>query len=567
MHHEQGRTQRPRIVASDRDAATVSLLADELHARYGRDYDVVVAASSEDARAYLGEVTPSDIALVVADRADDGVALLAATRTLHPRAKRVLLIGWNENRSAREEIVTAITRGDVDYYVAKPTAPPDERFHRAISEFLDDWWRLRGRSFEAIRVVADDRSARAHEICDLLHRHDFPYAFHGVDSDAGRAALKAAAVDPTATPIVIVDGRPPLIDPTNLEVAEALGARTRPGEGTYDVVVIGGGPAGLAAAVYAGSEGLRVALVERTSMGGQAGTSSMIRNYLGFPRGVSGAELATRAFDQAILFGTEMVYGGDVVALHADRDLRVVELADGATLTTRAVVIATGVAYRTLEAASLDAFHGVGVHFGSAMSEARALTGHDVCVVGGGNSAGQAAMHLAQFARSVTMIVRSNTLAASMSDYLVKSIERTPSIDIHFETEVVGGGGDGRLEWIDLEDRTTGTIERVAAAALFVLIGAEPRTAWLSPSVQRDAWGYIATGGHCECHIELGGERAPLMFETTMPGVFAVGDVRQGSIKRVASAAGEGAVCVRIIHDYLDERRENVTHFQTRTSR
>ena len=310
----------------------------------------------------------------------------------------MLLIGWNENRSAREEIVAAINRGDVDYYVAKPTAPPDERFHRAISEFLDDWWRLRGRSSAAIRVVADEHSARAHEICDLLHRHDFPYAFHGVDSDAGRAALEAAAVEPTATPIVIVDGGPPLIDPTNVEVAEALGARTRPGEGTYDVVVIGGGPAGLAAAVYAGSEGLRVALVERTSMGGQAGTSSMIRNYLGFPRGVSGAELATRAFDQAILFGTEMVYGGDVVAVHADRELRVVELADGATLTTRAVVIATGVAYRTLEVASLDAFHGVGVHYGSAMSEARALTGHDACVVGGGNSAGQAAMHLAQFA-------------------------------------------------------------------------------------------------------------------------------------------------------------------------
>jgi len=552
MHHEQGLTQRPRIVAADRDAGTASLLADELHARYGRHYDVVVVASNEEARAHL-RVGQGDVALVVADRADDGVALLATTRTLHPRAKRVLLIGWNENRSAREEIVAAITRGDVDYYVAKPTAPSDERFHRAITEFLDDWWRLRGRSFEAICIVADDHSARAHEICDLLHRHDFAYAFHGVDSDAGRAALAAADVDPAATPIVIVDGGPPLVAPTNLEIAEALGARTRPGEGTYDVVVIGGGPAGLAAAVYAGSEGLRVALVERTSMGGQAGTSSMIRNYLGFPRGVSGAELATRAFDQAILFGTEMVYGGDVVAVHADRDLRLVELADGTTITTRTVVIATGVAYRTLEVASLDAFHGVGVYYGSAMSEARALAGHDACVVGGGNSAGQAAMHLGQFARRVTIIVRSNTLAASMSDYLVKSIERTPNIDIRFVTEIVGGGGDGRLEWIDLEDRTTGTIERVAAAALFVLIGAEPHTAWLSPSVQRDAWGYIATGGQCECHIELGGARSPLMFETTMPGVFAVGDVRQGSVKRVASAAGEGAVCVRIIHDYLDE--------------
>ena len=267
-----------------------------------------------------------------------------------------------------------LKHGDADYYVAKPTAPPDERFHRAISEFLDEWWRLRGRPFAAVRVIGDDHSPRAHEICDLLHRHDYPYAFHDVGSDAGRAALEVFALRPVSIPVVFVEGRAPLIDPTNLEVAEALGARTRPGEGPYDVVVIGGGPAGLASAVYASSEGLRVALVERTSMGGQAGTSSRIRNYLGFPRGISGAELATRAFDQAILFGTEMVYG-DVVAVRAEDDLRVVELADGTTLVTKAVVVATGVAYRTLDVPSLDAFNGVGVHHGSAMSEARALTG------------------------------------------------------------------------------------------------------------------------------------------------------------------------------------------------
>ena len=554
MRDEQHTQHCPRIVAIDHDATTRALLADELEARYGRHYDIVVAGSSEEVHPFLTDGTGADVALVVAERHEEGVQLLATARALHPHAKRAMLIGWNENRSAREEIIQLLAHGVADYYIVKPMATSDERFHRAVTEFLDDWWRLRGRPYDAIRVVGDDRSPRAHEICDLLHRHDFPYAFHSVDSEAGRATLAAAGVEATSEPVVIVDGHAPFIDPTNVDIAEALGARTRPGEGTYDVIVIGGGPAGLAAAVYAGSEGLRVALVERTSMGGQAGTSSMIRNYLGFPRGISGAELAIRAFDQAILFGTEMVYGADIVGVRADDGLRIIELADGATLTTQVVVVATGAAYRRLDVPSLDALHGVGVYYGSAMSEARALTGEHACVVGGGNSAGQAAMHLAEFAKSVTIVVRSNTLATSMSDYLIKSIERTPNVDIRFETEIADGGGDGRLQWIDFKDRATGAIERVAAAAVFVLIGAEPNTDWLPPSVQRDAWGYIATGGHCECRIDVNGERPPLMFETTMPGVFAIGDVRQGSIKRVASAAGEGAVCVRLIHDYLDER-------------
>ncbi|HZR12197.1 MAG TPA: FAD-dependent oxidoreductase [Acidimicrobiia bacterium] len=552
MHDERRASRRPRIVAVDHEASTRARLADELDSRYGRHYDVVVARSGEDVLADLDDAASADVALVLAERRDDHSQLLTRVRARHPHAKRALLVGWNENRSAREEVVQLLARGDADYYVTKPMGSPDERFHRAVTELLDDWWRLRGRPYDTVNVIGDVRSARVHEICDLLHRHDFPYAFHSVDSDAGRAALEAAGMTPTREPVVVVEGHAPLVDPANLDVAEALGARTRAGEGTYDVVVIGGGPAGLAAAVYAGSEGLRVALVERTSMGGQAGTSSMIRNYLGFPRGISGAELATRALDQAILFGTEMVYGGDVVALRAEGPLRIVELADGTSLTTRAVVIATGVAYRTLDVPSLDALNGVGVHYGSAMSQARALTGEHVCVVGGGNSAGQAAIHLAQYAAQVTIVVRSTSLAASMSDYLVKSIERTRNIEIRYATEVADGGGDGRLEWIDLRDRSTGVIARTGAAALFVLIGADPCTDWLPPSVARDAWGYIATGGHCDCHVDDDATRAPLMFETTMPGVFAVGDVRQGSVKRVASAAGEGAVCVRVVHEYLD---------------
>ena len=465
----------------------------------------------------------------------------------------MLLIGWNENRSAREEIADVIIRGDADYYVAKPTVPPDERFHRAISEFLDDWWRLRGRPFEAVRIVGGDQSPRAHEICDLLQRHDFPYTFHDVDSDAGREALEAAGVDPTSSPVVIVDGCAPLIDPTNLDVAEALGARTRPGEGVYDVVVIGGGPAGLAAAVYAGSEGLRVALVERTSMGGQAGTSSLIRNYLGFPRGISGAELGPVRSNKRSCSGP--------------RWSTAATSSPCAPKTTSASSNSPTVRPSRREPSSSRPASPTARSTSRPSSVQRRRRPLRVRHVGSSSAHGRARVRRRRrqlgrpsrdaprtVCKSVTIVVRSNTLAASMSDYLVKSIDRTPNIDIRFETEVADGGGDGRLEWIDLKDRTTGAIERVAAAALFVLIGADPCTDWLPASVQRDAWGYIATGGHCECHLDLDGELPPLMFETTMPGVFAVGDVRQGSVKRVASAAGEGAVCVRLIHDYLDEK-------------
>jgi thioredoxin reductase (NADPH) len=334
------------------------------------------------------------------------------------------------------------------------------------------------------------------------------------------------------------------VDPTNVELADALGARTRPGAGVYDMIVVGGGPAGLSAAVYAESEGLRTALIEPTAMGGQAGTSSMIRNYLGFPRGISGAELAARAFEQAILFGTEMIYGTAATGLRADGDLRIVQLANGAEVTGRTVVIATGVSYRTLGIASLEEFNGVGVFYGSAMSEAATLVGQPVYVVGGGNSAGQAALYLSKFASQVTLLVRSDSLASSMSQYLITEIDATPNVSVQFETEIVGASGRGQLETIDLCHGRSQYIETVAAAAVFILIGAQPFTDWLPPDVVRDDWGYVATGPS---------EQAPnrLPYESTMPGVFAVGDVRRDSVKRVASATGEGAVCVRMVHEYL----------------
>jgi thioredoxin reductase (NADPH) len=561
--------ERAAIVAVDGNDVTRARLEDELNARYGAHYAVTVLADAPDAVALLHDHADAggDVALVLADRHAPGLHVLEVARTLHAHAKRGLLVAWDEHRSAREEVVTILARGIADYFVTRPTASPDERFHRAVTEFLEDWWRVRGRPFEVVRVIGDERAARTHEICDLLQRHDFPYGFYANDSDAGRAVLTDAGVDATDAPVVLVEGHAPFVDPATLDVARALGARTEPGAGVYDVVVVGAGPAGLAACVYAGSEGLRIALVERVAMGGQAGTSSMIRNYLGFPAGISGAELAARAFDQAILFGTEMVYGGDATGLRADDQLRVVELADGSAIRGRAVVLASGVSYRRLGVPSLERFAGVGLFYGAAMSEARALSGQRVFVVGGGNSAGQAAMHLAKYAEQVTILVRSDSLAGSMSEYLVKDIDACPNIDVRFGVEVAGGGGDdGRLEWLTLKDRTTGRLEQTPAAAVFVLIGAEPCTGWLPDTIERDDWGYLLTGARCRggaCGTDTHGCRPDgndasahgSLFETSMAGVFAVGDVRQGSVKRVASAAGEGAVCVRLVHEYLADTR------------
>ena len=533
---------KPAIVVVEGDEAARATLRRELGARYAADYDIVVEASGDAALEHLRrmEGAGNEVALLLADHHTDGLAFLAEASALHPRTRRALLLAWGESRARREEVAAAFALRRTDSIVVKPTVSPDERFHRSITELLDEWWRLHGTAFQAVRVIGDPDSPRSHEVCDLLQRHDIPYGFYPSDGDEGAAMLDELAPGADRLPVLVLhDGRT-FVDPTNIEVADALGARTRAGTGVYDVVVVGGGPAGLATAVYAESEGLQTALVEPVAMGGQAGTSSMIRNYLGFPRGISGAELAVRAFEQALLFGTEVVYGSAATSLRAEGDLHVVGLSDGSELVARTVVVATGVAYRLLGVPALEPYTGVGVFYGAAITEARAVAGAPVAVVGGGNSAGQAAVHLAAFAERVTILVRSDGLAQSMSDYLVTEIEATSSIEVRSHAEVVVGGGDDRLQWVDVADGRTGAVERLPAAALFVLIGAAPFTDWLPPSIERDRWGSVVTGRAL----------APL-FETSLPGVFAVGDVRQGSVKRVASAAGEGSVCVRLIHDHL----------------
>lgn len=541
-------SRKPVIAIVDPETG-ISRSVEQLTARYSDDYTIVVDPDIVSGATRLRTLAADghDVALILADRASSGAALLDDARGLHPQARRGLLLNWNEHRTYREEIAAAFAQRHAECVVTKPLDTPDERFHRSITELLDEWWRLRDPRASAVRIVGAARTARIYEMCDLLQRQDVPFVFHPADSPLGAELLDGAGITECTAPVVVLrDGRA-LVDPSNVALADALGARTRPGSGIYDLVVVGGGPAGLSAAVSAGSEGLRTALIEPTAMGGQAGTSSMIRNYLGFPRGISGAELATRAFEQAILFGTEMIYGTPASGLSVDGDLRVVHLADGTEVPGRAVVIATGVSYRTLGIPSLEPLNGIGVYYGAAMSEAAALAGKEVLVVGGGNSAGQAAVFLARFAARVTILVRSETLAETMSDYLVTEIAATPNILVRYGVEVVDGGGDGRLQTLDVRHRASGTIDTLPADALFVLIGAEPFTQWLPPEVARDDWGFVQTG-------PSGGDASLLQYESTLRGVFAIGDVRRDSMKRVAAAAGEGAVCVRLVHEYLADR-------------
>ena len=521
--------------------------------RYAADYRIVSSASAAEALAQLEGLRAEGaaVALILADQwmpGLTGIEFLARARDLHPTARRGLMISWGD-LSTPERIVEAAALGQAEFYLQKPAWAPDERFHQGVTESLAAWWRTRGGQFEAATVIGEYPSARVHEIRDLLTRNNVPFGFHRNDSDEGRAALERLGVPAHAGPVVALYNSIVLVDPTNVEVAAALGVEVRPTQRTYDLVIVGAGPAGLAAAVYGTSEGLSAALLELEAFGGQAGTSSLIRNYLGFPRGVSGVELASRAYEQAWMFGTHFIYGNPATSLAEDGAERVVGLLDGSEVRSRAVIVATGVSYRRLQVPELESLVGAGVFYGAATVEAQAMTGKPAVVVGGGNSAGQAALHLSKYAARVTILVRSQSLAASMSQYLIREIESVSHIEIRYGVEVIGCGGDGHLERLELRDRASGEVGLLQAAGLFVLIGAEPFTAWLPEAVSRDEWGFILTGPDIEERWTQA--RAPSLLETSMPGVFAVGDVRHGSVKRVASAVGEGSIAVRVVHEYL----------------
>ena len=549
----------PVLLVVDDDPRARGVVEGELRKRYGADYQVIGAGSADDPPGLLARLRDDRrlVSVVLAGQRVPGMTgtqLLARVREFHGTAKRLLLTDGGYGPPP-ESILQAIALGHIDAYAAAPATVPDEEFHLAITELLEEWARVNLPRPEVMRVVGEEWSARSHEIRDLLSRNVVPFGFYPADGGAGKALLEQAGAAAATLPVIIMlDGRV-LENPSNTQLAEALGVQTSPGGGLYDVAVIGAGPAGLAAAVYGASEGLSTVVLEPQAIGGQAGTSSRIRNYLGFPTGVSGEDLAVRAYTQAWNFGAEYVYGNPATGLRVQGPERVVTVAGGAEVRSRAVIIATGVSYRRLGIPSLDALIGAGVFYGAATSEAKAMKDREVFVVGGANSAGQAAVHLARYAAQVMVLVRGQSLAEDMSEYLVKEITSTPNIAVRYNVVVTGGAGTGCLESLTLQDRLSGMTQIVPATAVFVLIGAEPRTRWLPGNIVRDRWGFVVTGtdllaaGYRPGNWPL--QRPPMLLESSLPGVFAVGDVRRGSVKRVASAVGEGSVAIRLIHDYL----------------
>ena len=553
------RTPRPVLLAVDEDEETLRGVSRELHQRYGNDYRVVCERFPRSALRRLCdfEAAGEDVALVLADQQMVEMSwmdFLTRVGETFPTAKRALLVGWGD-RAAGGDILQATSLGRIDYYVNKPYGDHDERFHRIISEFLYDWAKDRMPKFEEIRVVGEQWSQRSHELRDLLGRNGVLHTFHSSDSTEGRELLDGIEHESARLPVVVLFDGQVLVDPSNSDIAEACGANPDFEKTNFDLVIVGAGPAGLSAAVYAASEGLDTLIVEDEAIGGQAGTSSLIRNYLGFPSGIGGAELASRAAEQAWLFGATFLFMRRVTGLHRVGKEILVNLSCGTDVTAKAVIVATGASYRRLGVPSLEALSGSGVFYGAAVSEARAMQGQEVYVVGAGNSAGQAVLHLAKYASRVTLLARGGSLETSMSRYLITEIEAAQNVEVRLGTRVVDGGGRGRLESLVLEDTDSGLTENVSAAGLFVLIGAEPHTDWLPEEITRDESGYVVTGKdfshfgypHRRWHVE----RLPLLMETSMQGVFAVGDVRRGSVKRVASAAGEGSMATQAVHEYL----------------
>ena len=542
--------KNPVIVCVDDDPDVLRAVARDLRRRYGDDYRVLRAGSGAEALDAVRELTSKNepVALVLSDQrmpGMDGVGLLSEVADLSPRTKRVLLTAYADTDAA----ISAINDSRVDYYLLKPWDPPEAKLYPTLDDLLADWKANHRPGYGGLRLVADRWNPDAHRLRDFLSRNNVPYRFEDVErSDDARQLADGAAL-----PLVVLEDGTRVEAPSPRDLAARIGLRQEAEREFYDFAIVGGGPAGLASAVYGASEGLKTVLLEREAPGGQAGTSSRIENYLGFPAGLSGADLARRGVAQAERFGVEILAPVEVKGLRSEGPYKILELEDGRELSCHALMLTTGVDWRKLPAEGAADFEGRGVYYGAAMTEAMGCSGQHVLVVGAGNSAGQGAIHFADYADRVTMVVRGDSLAKSMSQYLVDRIEAHERIDVKLNTEVQTCEGDGHLQRVCLVDCGSGEVEPVETSYLFVFIGAAPHTDWLPDAVVRDERGFVRTGpdltGDDLAAWPL--ERAPFLLESSVPGVFVAGDVRHDSVKRVASAVGEGSVAVAFVHQHL----------------
>jgi thioredoxin reductase (NADPH) len=547
---------KPVILSVDDDPGVSRAVVRDLRRRYGADYRIMRAESGASALDVLRELKlrGQPVAVLIADYrmpGMDGIQFLENAIDLHPYARRVLLTAYADTNAA----IDAINVVDLDHYLLKPWDPPEEKLYPVVDALLESWRGDDRRPVHETKVIGHRWSARSSEVREFLARNQLPYRWYLADDPEGQRLLEAAGADAEQCPVVIDPSGNVLLSPSDSELAGCVGLSTNPSGEFYDLIVVGGGPAGLGAAVYGASEGLRTVLVERTATGGQAGQSSRIENYLGFPDGLSGAQLADRARRQAVKFGAELITAREVVGLEACGSARRVLFSDGSCVSAHSVLIATGVNYRHHPAPGVDDFTGRGVYYGSAMTEAADCAEREVYIVGGANSAGQAAVFLSRHACTVHILVRGSSLDQSMSHYLIQQIDAVPNIKVHTNTEVVAADGSDHLERIVLRNNATGAEDKVDAERLFLFIGAAPETDWLDGLVVRDEFGYVLAGpdlmvdGSRPPGWEL--PRPPHHLETSIPGVFVAGDVRSESAKRVASAVGEGAMAVMLVHRYL----------------
>jgi thioredoxin reductase (NADPH) len=550
---------RPVLLTVDDDPAVSQAVARDLRSQYGEQFRILRAESGASALEVLRQLKlrGDDVALLLADHRMpemNGVAFLERSIELFPEAKRVLLTAYADIDAA----IQAINQAQLHYYLLKPWDPPAEKLYPVVDDLLDDWFADHRPPFEGVRVIGHRWSARSHEVKDFLARNQVPFQWLDVQDDPEAEQLLTASgtsAAPERMPVVLTQAGKVLESPSNMDLAAQIGLRTRAELPFYDLIIVGGGPAGLAAAVYGASEGLRTVLVEARAPGGQAGESSRIENYLGFPAGLSGDDLARRAHSQAQRLGAELIMLNEVCGLDVRGSVRVVRLSDGSELSAHSIVIATGVSYRRLAAPGVDDLTGRGIYYGAAATEAQRSADADVYMVGGANSAGQAAVYCARFARSVTLVVRADKLEKGMSQYLVDQIRKIPNIHIRLQAEVVATSGEDHLETITIADRASGEQEELPANFLFIFIGAQPHTDWVGPAVARDDRGFILSGldlMHGESRPRGWPlERDPFPLETRVPGVFVAGDVRHSYVKRVAAAVGEGAMAVSLVHQYL----------------